>query len=156
MEDIRRSFGQTVALDGAHLALAPSEVHAVLGANGAGKTTLLSILAGLLQPDAGRILLRGAPVRIPNPHAAWALGIGMVHQHFTLVPPLSVLENLALGSSGLRLGLAALRRDAEALMERIGLNVELDAVVESLGVGRRQRVEILKVLLRRPDVLILD
>jgi simple sugar transport system ATP-binding protein len=156
MEDVRRRFGTTVALDGARLSLTGGEVHAVLGANGAGKTTLLSILAGLVHPDEGRILLRGMPVRPATAREAWALGIGMVHQHFTLVPRLTVLENLALGSGGLSLRLRATRARAAELMERTGLVVALDARVEGLGVGERQRVEVLKVLLRAPGVLVLD
>jgi simple sugar transport system ATP-binding protein len=156
MEDVHRSFGPAVALSGAQLHLAAGEVHAVLGANGAGKTTLLSILAGLLQPDRGRILLRGSEVRPSSPRQAWTLGIGMVHQHFTLVPPLTVLENLALGYGGFRSRLGALRARADELMARTALHVPVDALVESLGVGDRQRVEVLKVLLRNPAVLILD
>jgi general nucleoside transport system ATP-binding protein len=156
MEGMRRRFGETVALDGARLSLTGGEVHAVLGANGAGKTTLLSVLAGLIQPDAGRILLRGIAVRPSTPREAWALGIGMVHQHFTLVPRLSVVENLALGSSGATLRLGAVRERAAELISRTGLAVPMDARVEALGVGERQRVEVLKVLLRAPGVLILD
>ena len=156
MENIRRSFGHVLALDGASLSLAAGEIHAVLGANGAGKTTLLGVLAGLLRPDAGRILLHGSSIDPATPRDAWALGIGMVHQHFTLVPRLSVLENFALGAAGFRLRSADVRSRAEALMESAGLVVPLDDPVETLGVGDRQRVEVLKVLLRRPRVLILD
>jgi ABC-type uncharacterized transport system ATPase subunit len=156
MEGIRRRFGRAVALDGAHLTLSSGEVHAVLGANGAGKTTLLSVLAGLVSPDAGRVILRGREVQIPNPRAAWAMGIGLVHQHFQLVPRMSALENLALGRRGFRLDLKGVRREARELMDRTGLELPLDAEVADLGVGERQRVEIIKVLMRRPDVLILD
>jgi simple sugar transport system ATP-binding protein len=156
MEDIRKRFGHAVALDGAHLSLLSGEVHAVLGANGAGKTTLLSVLAGLVSPDAGRVKLREREVRIPAPRDAWAMGIGLVHQHFQLVHRFSALENLALGRGGFRLDLRGVRREARELMDRTGLEVPLDAMVETLGVGQRQRVEIIKVLMRRPNVLILD
>jgi simple sugar transport system ATP-binding protein len=156
MLDIRKRFGRTLALDSARLSLASGEVHAVLGANGAGKTTLLSILAGLVPADGGGILIRGQSARIGSPRGAWALGVGMVHQHFTLVARLTVLENLALGATGFRLRLEQLRARASELMERTSLHVPLDAHVEALGVGERQRVEVLKVLLRGPAVLILD
>lgn len=131
----------------------------MLGENGAGKTTLLSILAGLLHADEGTIRIDGAEVRPATPRQAWALGIGMVHQHFALVDRMTVLDNLALGrrtGGGFRLDRPGLRREAEALGRRVGLAVPLDAPVESLGVGDRQRSEILKVLLRDPSVLVLD
>jgi len=156
MADVHRRFGRVLALDGARLSLRAGEVHAVLGENGAGKTTLLAVLAGLIQPDAGRILLRGNTFRPANPRTAWAMGVGMVHQHFALVPRLSVLENLRLGSGGIALGMKQLREAAGSLMRRTGLHVPLDARVQGLGVGERQRVEVLKVLLRAPGVLILD
>lgn len=160
MEGIDRRFGEVVALDGAHLTVDAGEVHGVLGENGAGKTTLLEILGGLLRPDAGTVRVAGRPVELPTPRHAWARGIGMVHQHFTLVPRLTVLENLVLGTrsrmGGLGLPLGDIRERARRLMERTGLEVELDARVETLGVGRQQRVELLKVLLRDPRVLVLD
>lgn len=159
--DVHRSFGDVRALDGAELELERGEIHAVLGENGAGKTTLLRILAGFDAPDRGRIEMGGREVRAASPRDAWALGIGMVHQHFTLVPRLSVAENLALGRSGegplgLGLPLERVRCRARELSEEVGLGVDLGAPVESLGVGARQRVEILKVLLRDPRILILD
>lgn len=147
-----------VALDGARLDAFAGEVHALLGENGAGKTTLLSVLAGLVAPDAGSVRLDGVEVRARSPRQAWRQGIGMVHQHFALVDRMTVLENLALGraGSGLRLDLAAIRREATALAASVRLEVDLDAPVEGLGVGERQRAEILKVLLRDPGVLVLD
>lgn len=147
-----------VALDGARLDAFAGEVHALLGENGAGKTTLLSVLAGLVAPDAGSVRLEGAEVRARSPRQAWQQGIGMVHQHFALVDRMTVLENLALGrgGSGLRLDLPAIRREATALAASVRLEVDLDAPVEGLGVGERQRAEILKVLLRDPGVLVLD
>lgn len=147
-----------VALDGARLDAFTGEVHALLGENGAGKTTLLSVLAGLVAADAGSIRIDGAEVQPRSPRQAWQQGIGMVHQHFALVDRMTVLENLALGhpGSGLRLDLARVRREATALASGVGLDVDLDAPVERLGVGERQRAEILKVLLRDPGVLVLD
>ncbi|WP_405278363.1 ABC transporter ATP-binding protein [Gaopeijia maritima] len=147
-----------MALDGARLDAFAGEVHALLGENGAGKTTLLSVLAGLVAPDAGSVRLDGVEVRARSPRQAWQQGIGMVHQHFALVDRMTVLENLALGrgGSGLRLDLAAIRREATALAASVRLEVDLDAPVEGLGVGERQRAEILKVLLRDPGVLVLD
>ena len=116
-------------------------------------------MSGLVRPDAGVIEIDGAEVRVSSPRDAWQLGIGMVHQHFALVEPMTVLENLALGrrrGGGFRLGLDDLRGEASALGERVGLDVPLDARVEDLGVGDRQRAEVLKVLLRDPAVLVLD
>jgi len=160
LDGVVRRFGSVEALAGASLEVRAGEVHALLGENGAGKSTLLSILGGMLRPDAGTIEVGGRQVALASPRVAWALGIGLVHQHFTLVPPLTVLENLALGRrlQPARLGrtLTRLRAEAERLVQRTGLDVRLDARVEQLAVGERQRVEILKVLLRDPSVLVLD
>ncbi len=160
LSGVVKRFGSVTALDGAGLELAPGEVHGVLGENGAGKSTLLSVLGGLERADAGAIEIGGRAVRLSSPRDAWARGVGMVHQHFTLVPRLSVLENLALGSravaGGVRLDLDRLRDAVGALVDRTGLDVPLDARVEDLGVGARQRVEILKALLRGPRVVVLD
>jgi simple sugar transport system ATP-binding protein len=135
-------------------------VHAVLGENGAGKTTLLKVLAGFHAADRGELIVGDRSVVFRTPRGAWAAGIGLVHQHFTLVPRLSVLENLALGvrrgAGGLELPLARVRASADALSAATGLRIPLDAPVSALGVGERQRVEILKVLLREPRVLALD
>ena len=160
LDGIVRRFGRVTALDGANLELRAGEVHGVLGENGAGKSTLLSILGGMLRADAGTLTLGGAPVTLRNPRDAWANGIGLVHQHFKLVRRLTVLENLALGrrtaSRGWRLPLREVGARADELMAQVGLTVSLHAVVEDLGVGDRQRVEILKALLREPRLLILD
>jgi len=160
LDGIVRRFGRVTALDGADLEVRAGEVHAVLGENGAGKSTLLSILGGLQPADAGTVSLRGAPVTLRSPRDAWTHGIGLVHQHFMLVPRLSVLENLALGgrapSRGWRLPLREIADRATDLMARVGLSVALDAVIEDLSVGDRQRVEILKALIREPSILILD
>ncbi|MDX1646944.1 MAG: ABC transporter ATP-binding protein [Longimicrobiales bacterium] len=153
---IERRFGPVVALNGADLELRGGEVHGVLGANGAGKSTLLNILGGMLRPDAGRVEIDGEEVALTSPRDAWACGIGLVHQHFTLVPTLTVLENLALGSRGPAAAPRTVRAQAERIMERTGLHIPLHPRVESLGVGDRQRIEILKALLRDPRVLVLD
>jgi ABC-type uncharacterized transport system ATPase subunit len=152
-----------VALRGAGVSLSAGEVHALLGENGAGKTTLLRVLGGVQPPDRGELLIDGRPVRLRTARDAWAAGIGLVHQHFTLVPRLTVLENLALGAraaagplGGLSLPLARTAERAVELAAGTGLSVPLDVAVETLGVGDRQRVEILKVLLREPRVLALD
>jgi simple sugar transport system ATP-binding protein len=152
LRGIERRFGAVVALDGADLEIRSGEVHGVLGANGAGKSTLLNVLGGMLRPDAGTVELDGRGVTLGSPRDAWEHGVALVHQHFTLVPRLSVLENLALGG-GRRRGLS---RRVSDLMGRTGLRVPLDVAVEELGVGDRQRVEILKAMLRDPDVLVLD
>ena len=157
---VSRRFGSVHALDGADLELRSGEVHGVLGENGAGKTTLLNVLGGMVRPDKGSIEIDGTEVPIPTPRDAWRLGIGLVHQHFALVPTMSVLENLALGhrgsARGIRLPYQAVRRDAADLAERTGLQVRFDALVANLTVGERQRVEILKALLRKPRILVLD
>jgi len=160
LDGVVRRFGSVEALAGASLEVKAGEVHAVLGENGAGKSTLLGVLGGVLRPDAGTVEVRGRRVDFAGPRDAWSHGIGLVHQHFSLVPALTVLENLALGRrmSPLRLRrtLDALRGDAERLIAETRLDLPLDTAVEDLSVGQRQRVEILKVLLRDPSVLVLD
>jgi general nucleoside transport system ATP-binding protein len=134
-------------------------VHALLGENGAGKSTLMNVLYGLLQPDEGEILLRGEPVHIGSPREAIGLRLGMVHQHFMLIPVMSVAENVVLASEPHK-GALFDRDAAEArvreLSERFGLRVDARATVEDIGVGQQQRVEILRVLHRGADILILD
>jgi simple sugar transport system ATP-binding protein len=148
----------TVALRGVDLEIRPGEILGLLGENGAGKTTLTKILSGLLPPTEGRVLSPKGPVRFHSPREALAFGIGMVHQHFALVDTFTALENVALGEARAlsRIRLAHLRERLEALMEESGLQVPLDVPVEKLAVGERQRVEILKVLYRNVDLLILD
>jgi len=157
LDGIERRFGSVVALDGADLILRAGEVHGLLGANGAGKTTLLNVIGGMLRPDAGTIEVGGSVVSFQTPREAWTCGIALAHQHFALVPAQSVLENLALG---LARGWADPVRDVRAkalkLMDRIGLRVPLDSRVDHLGVGDKQRLEILKALLKNPRVLVLD
>lgn len=159
MEGIVKRFPGVVANAGIDFSLNWGEVHGLLGENGAGKTVLMSILYGLYQPDEGRIFVRGEETRIRNPHVAIQLGIGMVHQHFMLVPRLSVLENMAVGWEprlGPLLDRRAMRNKIQALVDQYGLEVDPDAKVEELSVGEQQRVEILKALYRGAEVLILD
>ncbi|MEV5408891.1 ABC transporter ATP-binding protein [Thermopolyspora sp. NPDC052614] len=157
---ITKRFGPVVANDGVDLAIAPGEVHAVVGENGAGKSTLMSILFGLHRPDAGRVLIAGVPARLRSPADAIAHGLGMVHQRFRLFPGLTVAENVVIGAEPVRRGLAldqaAARRRVADLGERYGLRVDPAARVGDLPVGVRQRVEILKALHREARILILD
>ena len=157
MRDISKRFGTVQANDHVSLDLWPGEIHAVLGENGAGKTTLMSILSGMYQPDAGEILVDGVPVRIDSPADALAKGIGTVYQHFTLVPNLSVIENVVLGTdTGPLLDLAAAEERLGALLHEFDLDVSPQTEVRHLGLGTRQRVEITKVLSRGSRVLLLD
>jgi len=137
----------------------PGEIHALVGENGAGKSTLMKILYGMEKPTSGEIMLRGKPVTINTPHEAIALGIGMVHQNFMLVPSFTIAQNIVLGSEPLQSGLVNSRKAVEAtnaLGKQYGLAVDPNAVVDSVPVGMRQRVEILKALYRGAEVLILD
>ena len=160
LDGITRHFGHVKALDSANLEIHSGEIHGILGENGAGKTTLLNILGGIIHPDVGFVEVGGSRVRLQSARAAWKMGIGLVHQHFTLVPGLSVLENLALGRRhrGHRwiLHLKEIRKEAIQLSKITGLTVPLEASIEQLGVGDRQRIEILKALLRDPQLLVLD
>jgi simple sugar transport system ATP-binding protein len=140
----------------------PGEIHALLGENGAGKSTLMNVLYGLIQPDEGEILVDGAALRIKGPADAIAAGIGMVHQHFMLVPVFTVTENVMLGAEQVRGGIAGFldrrraRREVAEVSARYNLRVDPDAVIEDLPVGVQQRVEIVKALTRDVDLLILD
>jgi len=157
MRGIWKRFGPVVANRGVDFDLHRGEIHALLGENGAGKSTLMRILYGLYRADAGTIAVDGRPVSIRSPRDAIALGIGMVTQHFALVPPLSVTENVILGyEGGVRLDLERARRQVEAAAARFGLTIDPQALVKDLSVGQRQRVEILKALYRQVRVLILD
>jgi simple sugar transport system ATP-binding protein len=156
---IVKRFPSVVANDGVSFSVARGEVHALLGENGAGKSTLMNILYGLYQPDEGQVLVNGEPVQFASPRDAIARGIGMVHQHFMLVPPLTVTENIMLGAEsrrGLFLDRAAAAARIRALSGQYGLDVNPDAIIENLSVGAQQRVEILKAFYRDASVLILD
>jgi general nucleoside transport system ATP-binding protein len=157
---ITKRFGSLVANDHIDLTVEPGEIRALLGENGAGKSTLMNILYGLIQPDEGEIRVDGKPISIRSPKDAIAARIGMVHQHFMLVPVFTVAENVTLGQERTRrLGLLDRRRaraDVRDLSQQFGLDVDPDAVVEELPVGIQQRVEIIKALMREASVLILD
>lgn len=159
MRGITKVFPGVRANDNVSFDLKPGEVHALVGENGAGKTTLMKILYGLYKPDSGSIHLKEEPITIKNPRDAIARGIGMVHQHFMLVPPFTVLENIILGMethSGGVLRLEKPASDVKTIMEQNGLPVDLEARIEALPVGVQQRVEILKVLYRGAEILVFD
>ncbi len=156
---ISKSFGPVQANKDIHLAVRRGTIHGIVGENGAGKSTLMSILYGFYQADSGEIRIDGRPLTIPDSQAAIAAGIGMVHQHFMLVEPFTVLENVILGAEDgplLRPSLAKARAELTRLAQEYELQVDPDAVVGELSVGFQQRVEILKALYRECDILILD
>ncbi len=159
LREITKRYPGVIANDGVSLTLGAGEVLGILGENGAGKSTLMNVLAGLVGPDGGRILIDGAEARFSSCADAIGHGIGMVHQHFMLVATLSVAENIALGERGGRNGILALDAVAQKIREigaRIALPVDPDARVEDLDIGSRQRVEIIKALYRGARYLILD
>ena len=160
LKGITKRFGSLVANDHIDLSTEPGTIHALLGENGAGKTTLMNILYGLLQPDEGQILIDGQPRTIHSPKDAINSGIGMVHQHFMLVPVFTVAENVALGHEETRtlgwLDRRRMRARVRELSEKYGLRVDPDEMTKDLPVGVQQRVEILKALVRDAQVLILD
>ncbi len=159
MTAICKHFGAVAALDEVDFQLRPGEVHALLGENGAGKSTLMRILAGLLVPDDGTVHVNGERAEIDSPRAAATFGIGMVHQHFMLVPTLTLVENVALAGTSLHSGRRAwraVRGRLQALSERAGLEVPLDAAVGDLSVGEQQRAEILRALDSGSRFLLLD
>ena len=159
IENATKVFGTTVANDRISLEVQRGEVHALLGENGAGKTTLMNILYGLYHPDDGRIYFHGEPVTLSSPKHAIRIGIGMVHQHFMLVPVFSVVENIVLGLGSLRrpmLDLESAARRISALSREYRLDIDPRALVCDLSVGAQQRVEIVKALYRGADLFILD
>lgn len=160
MQDICKTFNNVVhASKNVSFTLQEGEVHAILGENGAGKTTLMNMLYGLLIPDSGQIYYKGTPVKINSPNDAIALKIGMVHQEFKLVQPLTVLQNVILGAEPKRLGfidVGRARKEVSSLAQQFGFQIDLDAIVEDIPVAAAQKVEILKALYRKADVLILD
>ncbi|GCE76160.1 ABC transporter ATP-binding protein [Cellulomonas biazotea] len=160
LQGITKRFGSLVANDGIDLTFEPGQIHALLGENGAGKSTMMNVLYGLYQPDAGQIVVDGQPRTFAGPGDAMAAGIGMVHQHFMLIPVFTVAENVVLGHEpvvgGSLIDLAEARRRVKAISDRFGFAVDPDALVEDLPVGVQQRVEIIKALSRDAQVLILD
>ncbi len=160
MRNIYKAWPGVVASDHVNLKVRKGEIHALVGENGAGKSTLMNILYGLVHPDSGEILINGQVVSINGPRNAIRLGIGMVHQHFMLIPPLTVAENIVLGHEpgGLSAPYNAkkARADIQQLSATYGLPINPDELVEKLSVGQQQRVEILKTLYRGADILIMD
>ena len=159
MRHIEKRFGAVHANRDVGLSVAAGSVHGIVGENGAGKSTLMSILYGFYQADAGEISVEGKPACITGAREAIALGIGMVHQHFMLVDTLSALDNVMLGAEPdwrLQRARAQVRQRLDVLMHATGLVVDLDALVQDLPVGQRQRLEILKALYRGARILILD
>lgn len=157
MLGIRKEFPGIVANDDITLQVKEGEIHAILGENGAGKSTLMSILFGLYHADKGVIKVRGKEVHIKDPNDAFALGIGMVHQHFQLVHNFTVAENIIMGKEGgFVYDIKKASRKIKEISERYGLSIEPDMVIDSITVGMQQRVEILKMLYRDADILIFD
>ncbi|PAU84513.1 heme ABC transporter ATP-binding protein [Halorubrum salipaludis] len=161
MDGITKRFPGVVANDDVDLAVERGSVHALLGENGAGKTTLMNVLYGLYEPTEGTVFLDGEPQSFRSPRDAIDAGVGMIHQHFMLVDPMTVWENVVLGNEpktwgGLRVDREAAREAVVDLSERYGFDVDPDARIEDVSVGVQQRVEILKALYRGADVLILD
>ncbi|HFU4512114.1 TPA: ABC transporter ATP-binding protein [Streptococcus suis] len=159
MRNITKIFGEFVANDHINLNVRRGEIHALLGENGAGKSTLMNMLAGLLEPTSGEIVIHGKEVKIDSPSKAAHLGIGMVHQHFMLVDAFTVAENIILGSETTKAGVIDLKKaiaEIKELSARYGLEVDPTAKVADISVGAQQRVEILKTLYRGADLLIFD
>lgn len=160
LKGITKRFGTLVANDSIDLVVESGEIHSLLGENGAGKSTLMNVLYGLYKADAGQILLDGKPAEFTGPGDAMAAGIGMVHQHFMLIPVFTVAENVALGHEPTKRGgvldLDAARALVRKISDRFGFDVDPDALVEDLPVGVQQRVEIIKSLARDAKVLVLD
>jgi ABC-type uncharacterized transport system ATPase subunit len=159
INDVTKHFPRVTANEGVTLRIRHGEIHALVGENGAGKTTLMNILYGMLKPDCGNVVVRGEV--LPSEHGYLGLdyGIGMIHQHFMLIGRFTVLENIILGAeprTGVFLDLPAARHKAEQLMKDYGIEVDLDALIDNLSVGEEQRVEILKVLYRDADIIIMD
>lgn len=159
MQGIVKRFPGVVAVNKVDFEVRSGEIHALLGENGAGKSTLMKMLYGLYQPDEGRILINGVETRIRSPHDAIAQGVGMIHQHFMLVPSLTVAENIALGmrsSRGALLDLDVVSQQVRVLSDRYNLKVKPDVPIWQLAVGEQQRVEILRAIYRGAALLILD
>jgi simple sugar transport system ATP-binding protein len=156
LRGITKAYPGVVANDDIDLVIHAGEVHGLLGENGAGKSTLMSILSGMVQPDSGTIRVTGREVVIDSPRTAFELGIGTVYQHLTLVPTLTVLENLMMGSADVRLDFPAARARFDELVRTLGARIDPNAVASTLSLGELQQVEIIKALWRQTRILILD
>ena len=159
MKGITQKFGTLVANDNIDLTVHKGEVHALLGENGAGKTTLVNSLYGLYHPTSGEIFINGVKVIMDNPNVAINNGIGMVHQHFMLVKPFTVVQNIILGKETHKHGILDMKTATEqimALSKQYGLHIDPNACIQDITVGMQQRVEILKTLYRGADILVLD
>lgn len=158
MVGITKNFPSVLANDNVDFEIYPGEIHALLGENGAGKTTLMNILQGVYTADKGEIFVSGKSVMIRNPADARNYGIGMVHQHFSLIPVFNVTENLSIGvkSGGVRLNLSQLEADIRQTAQRYGIDIDYGRRIEELSVGEQQKVEILKLLFRGARIFILD
>lgn len=155
LRGITKSYGSVTACDAVDLTVDAGEIHGLLGENGAGKSSLMKVLLGLVRRDAGTVLVRGEQVALDSPQEAAELGIGMVHQHFSLISGLTVWENVALGDTG-AVNKQAICADIAEVAARYGLPVDPEARVDALAAGERQRVEVVKCLRRNPQILILD
>ena len=153
LDGISKRFGETVAANGLSLTVDKGEIHAILGENGAGKSTLMKLIYGVLGPDEGTIIWKGEPVDIRAPDQARSLGIGMVFQHFSLFETLSVAENIALSNA---MPVARARAGIDEVSAGFGLSIEPDAIVHTLSMGERQRVEIIRALIGSPELIIMD
>jgi simple sugar transport system ATP-binding protein len=159
LKGISKAFGPVQANKDISIRVMPGTIHGIIGENGAGKSTLMSILYGFYKADKGEIFIAGKKTTIPDSQAAISAGIGMVFQHFKLVENFTVLENIILGAEGgwsLNTSLAKARKSLVELAAEYELNIDPDALIEEIGVGMQQRVEILKALYRQADILILD
>ena len=160
LRNVTKRFGPVVATDAVDFTVRGGEIVALVGENGAGKSTLMNVLYGLYDADEGEIAIDGNPVRFAGPASAIEAGIGMVHQHFMLVPVFTVLENVILGVEPVhplgRLDFASAKRRVLELSQQYGLEVDPDAIVGDLPVGLQQRVEIIKVLFRNAELVVFD
>src|SRR6267142_1838840 len=159
LRNITKRFGDVLANDGVSFKVEPGTIHAIVGENGAGKSTAMRIAYGFYTANSGDVLINGQPVEIRTPHDAIALGIGMVHQHFMLVEPMTVAENIVLGAEPGTATSLDLRKAAEEIRkvsDEFKLSVDPNATIETLSVGQQQRIELLKALYRRAQLLILD
>ena len=160
MRHITKKFGEFKANDDISLSLHQGEILALLGENGAGKSTLMGMLSGLLETTSGEILINGQEVKMKNPRDAKHYGIGMVHQHFMLIPAFTVLENIILGDEpikgGVRIDYAGAEKKIQELSDRYQLDIDVHAKVRDITVGMQQRVEIMKALYREANIFIFD